>query len=155
MKKLIYLCLAFCMTTTLTFAQKVTKENLQGDWQIVALDLLNTEGVYIDLVKEDVTFSEAIKTQAFADVLEQVKGQFTAIIPVLKPMKMTITNDEFRQDVANESEKGKFALTEEGSDQMFVLDFENGTKDKVKISFKENLLYIDTVTDGIFVYKKV
>ena len=57
MKKIIYLCLAFCMVTALSFAQKVTKENLQGTWQIVAIDILNTEGVYIDLVKDEVTFS--------------------------------------------------------------------------------------------------
>ena len=142
------------MVTALSFAQKVTKENLQGTWQIVAIDILNTEGVYIDLVKDEVTFSDAIKSQATNEILEQVRSEFAPAIPVFKQVTMIVNNNEFTQSMPGQAEKGSYTFSEEGTVQFMLLNFENGTNDKVKISFKENLLYIDTSTDGIFVYKK-
>ena len=155
MKKIIYLCLAFCMTTTLAFSQKVTKENLQGNWKIVAIDILNSEGIYIDLIKEEVEFSENIKSQATDEELNMVKTEFKGTMEMLKQTTMSIDSDSFTMTVGTDLQKGKYNLAEKDGKQIILLTFDNGIEDNARTYFKDNLFYIDTTTDGIFVYKKV
>ena len=142
------------MATSMSFAQKVTKENLQGKWQIVAIDASQNGGVYIDLVKGDVEFSEAIKSQSTEEALNMAKAEFAGTIEMLKLTTMNIDNDIFTMAMATDVQKGKYSLGEKDGNQVIFLTFDNGTEDSAKTYFKDNLLYIDTVSDGVFIYKK-
>ncbi|RYJ42074.1 hypothetical protein [Flavobacterium beibuense] len=154
MKKLIYLCLAFCMTTTISFAQKLTDKDLQGTWNVVALDLLETEGIYFDLIKGDVEFSEAIKSQTPAEALEQAKVSIAPTITMLKEMKMIITGNNIQQYIPGEEVTGVYTLVNENEKQKLKIIYSDDTEDFVEVYMKEGKLYIDLEQDGLFIYKK-
>lgn len=154
MKKTIYLSLFF-LITTLSFAQKVTKDNLQGTWQIVAIDVKATQGIYVDFIKNDIEFSDAIKNQADEESLKQAKAEFAGTMEMLKLTKMVVNDAKLTMYTATDIQNSKYVITEKDGNQLLLLTFEGGTEDSVKTYFKDKLLYIDTVTDGIFIYKKV
>ncbi len=142
------------MTTAISFAQKLTDKNLQGTWNVVAVDLLETEGIYLDLIKEDVVFSEEVKSQAPAETLEQAKASMAPTITMLKEMKMIITGNNVQQFIPGEEVNGVYTLVNENNKQMLKITYSDDTEDFVEVYMKEDKLYIDLEQDGLFIYKK-
>ena len=142
------------MTTAISFAQKLTDKNLQGTWNVVAVDLLETEGIYLDLIKEDVVFSEEVKSQAPAETLEQAKASMAPTITMLKEMKMIITGNNVQQFIPGEEVSGVYTLVNENNKQMLKITYSDDTEDFVEAYMKEGKLYIDLEQDGLFIYKK-
>lgn len=142
------------MTTVLSFAQKVTNENLQGTWEVAALDALNSQGIYLDVEKNDVNFSEQIKAQATPEQLAEAKQGLAPTLEMFKEMRMVINRNEIKQSMPGQEETGVFTLESEKEKQMLKIVYTDGIEDFVEVYFKDGKLYIDLREDGLFIYKK-
>lgn len=154
MKNLIYLCLAFCMATTVGFAQKLTDKDLQGTWNLVGLDVLSSQGIYFDLANDDVKFSEEVEAQAPPEAIAQAKESMAPTIAALKQMKMIVNGNEIKQTMPGDEEKGVYSIVNEDDAQKLKIIFADGTGDTANLYMKDKKLYIDLGEDGIFIYSK-
>src|SRR5690606_7411687 len=154
MKNLIYLCLAFCMATTVGFAQKLTDKNLQGTWNLVALDALSSQGIYLDLTNDDVKFSEEVEAQAPPETLTQAKANLAPTIAMLKQMKMIINGNEIKQSVPGDEQTGIYSIVNEGEMQKLKIIYADGTDDNVEFYMKDKKLHVNLGEDGLFIYAK-
>ncbi|MFL9838680.1 hypothetical protein ABS768_14305 [Flavobacterium sp. ST-75] len=154
MKNLIYLCLAFCMATTVGFAQKITDKDLQGTWNLVALDALSSQGIYLDLANNDVKFSEEVQAQAPAEALAQAKESMAPTIDMLKQMKMIVNGNEIKQSVPGDEQTGIYSIVNEGEMQKLKIIYADGTDDNVEFYMKDKKLHVNLGEDGLFIYAK-
>ncbi|MEE1899201.1 hypothetical protein V1389_12680 [Flavobacterium rakeshii] len=154
MKNLIYLCLAFCMATTAGFAQKLTDKDLQGTWSLVALDVLSSQGIYLDLVNNDIKFSEELQSQATPEVIAQAKESMTSTVDLFKQMKMIINGNEIKQSVPGDEQTGIYSIVNEGEKQILKIIFEDGTDDYAEFYIKDKKLHVNLGPDGLFIYAK-
>lgn len=141
MKKLFYLSLALCFFTTLASAQKVTQKDLQGVW---ALQGLESEGIYFDLVKEDVIIPDEIKGLVSADD----EAQMRMAIPVLKDSFMKITDNKIEMNMGPDGDHGVFTLATKDNKNMMTVTMSDGVPDDSEVFFKDKLLHIINYVDG-------
>jgi hypothetical protein len=145
MKKLLYLGLAcFCFSTA-ALAQKISRNDLQGNWK---LTFLNAGGIMVNPDTQEVTIAKELESQLAPEVLEQIKGSMSASMDALQSAYLAFDKDRVTQSMAGESDGGTFTITENEGQQYMQTKYDDGTLDEALFYIKDNLLHVIVMDEG-------
>jgi hypothetical protein len=153
-KKLVFLFIA-CNFTITAFAQKLTQKDIQGTWKLAGFSV---EGIYLDVAKEDVTFSKELEAKYPEVAREQIKLGMLENIEGFQSARTYIEGNNIRQTMGGEEDKGTFTITTKGADQFIAISNPEGATDEVKSFFKDKQLHMiqkDEEQEVEFIYIKI
>lgn len=148
------MCLAVFFISTIATAQKVTESALQGKWKMTAL---TTQGVSLDIEKQEVTIPEEMKAQLPPETIQQIETNMKQAAEPLSKSYMLVEKNSIKQVMGPQEENGTFTINDKESKQFLSTTLENGTATEAQIAMIDNKLHI-TQTDGTqvanFIYTK-
>ena len=145
MKKLIYLCLAACICTTLAFAQKVTNKDLQGNWKMTAF---NAQGIGLDLKTQEVTISPEMQAQLSPEAITGIKEGMKQAVGPLSSSYVNFSGTNVTMAIGSpDAQANAFTLNEKEGKQSITVKNADGTTMDIPVVMKDKKLYM-TLTDG-------
>lgn len=150
MKKLFYLSFAFCLLSTLAFAQKITEKDLQGKWK---LTYFTADGITFDVEKDLLTISDEAKETIPPNAIAQLKES-------LEPFKEAFAifeGNKVTQTMSTESNTGTFTIVEKDKQQYLRATY-NGVADDAGVAIKDKKLHLTITGDGddaVMIYSKL
>ena len=153
MKKLIYLCLAFCVFTTIASAQKIKQTDLQGTWKMTSF---SSEGIHVDVPTEKMTMSKELEGQLTTEMKQQIELSVLQSMDALKDSFAYFDGNNIRQTMGPQEQKGTFTMKEADGKQFLALTLPDGTTEDIAIEMKDKHLHLlQGGPDGAeFVYLK-
>ena len=153
MKKLIYMCLALCVFTTIASAQKLTQNDLQGTWKMTSF---SSEGIHVDVPTEKVTMSKELESQLTAEMKQQIELSVLQSMEALKESFAYFNGNSIRQTMGPQEQAGTFTMKEADGKQFLALTLADGTTEDIAIVMKDKSLHLlQGGADGAeFVYVK-
>ena len=119
---------------------------------------LNTQGIHLDIEKKEVTIPEEIKSQLPPENIQQIETNMKQAAVSLNEAYMHIDDNNIRQVMGPQEEKGTFAVTDKDSKQFITTTFENGQSTETEVAMLDSNTLQITQTDGAqvanFMYKK-
>lgn len=152
-KKIVFLLLSCGLALTAS-AQKLTQKDIQGTWKLAGF---NVEGVYLDVVKEDVTFSKELEAKYPEIAREQIKLGMLENIEGFQSARTYIDGNNIKQTMGPEEDKGTFTIATKGADQFIIISNPEGATDELKAFFKDKQLHMiqkDEEQEVEFIYVK-
>lgn len=154
MKKLVMMCLFFCSMTTISNAQKVTEQQLQGSWKMTGL---TTQGVHLDIENKTVNIPQEMKSQLPPESIQQIEANMKQAATSLKDSYMRIEQDKITQVAGPQEDSGTFKLVEHDNQQFMDITLSNGQSGQTPIAMIDKKLQV-TQSDGTqvvnFLYTK-
>lgn len=154
MKKIIYLCLAACLFSTLAFAQKITAKELEGTWKITGF---STQGIGFDLQTQEVTLTPDMKAQLSPESVAGIKEGMKQAVEQIKSSYVSFTGNNMKLVVGPETESGTFTLAEKNGAQVLAVKNTDGTTHDVPVLYKDKKLYMslgDKGEEAEFIFMK-
>jgi hypothetical protein len=153
MKKLMYLFVAFCLTTVAS-AQKLTDKDLQGTWKLAALE---AAGMKIDVATEKVTLTPEMQAQMTPEMQQQMEAGMAEAMEMFKESYAYVEGKSLKQTMGPEERKGTFVLAQKDGKNVIDYTMEDGTKENITVSIVDKKLHLsmdDEGTTALFIYTK-
>ena len=154
MKKLLYLCLAACLCTTLAFAQKLTNKELQGNWKMTGF---TSQGIALDFKTQEVTISPEMQAQLSPEAITGIKEGMKQAVGPLSASYLIFKGGTMKLAVGPEAETGDFTLTEKDGKQMLAFKKPDGSTTDLPVVMKDKQLYLTLSDQGQtadFIFRK-
>lgn len=140
MKKLIYMCLAVCMFTSIATAQKVTQKDLQGTWKMTNFI---GGGLIVDVPLNKISLNPEIESQLTPEQKKQFNDEMSLAMEMFKESYTYIDGNNMRQTMGGKEQKGTFTIKEQGGKQYLVLsEGEGAPAEDIHVSVKDKKLYL-------------
>lgn len=144
MKKLLYLSFAFCLLSTIAFAQKITEKDLQGKWKLASF---TAQGITFDIEKGVVTISEEAKAGLPPEAMAQLKDNMDAALEPFKQAFVLFEGNKVKQTMGMDSNEGTFTVIEKDKQQYIHATYSDITDDAA-VLIKDKRLHLTITGDG-------
>lgn len=140
MKKLIIMCLAICMFTSIATAQKVTEKDLQGTWKMTSFI---GGGLIVDVPLNNISLKPEVESQLTPEQKKQFNDERELAMEMFKESYAYIDGNSIRQTMGGKEQKGSFTLKEQDGKQYLVLtESEGSATENIEVSMKDKKLYL-------------
>lgn len=145
MKKIIYLCLAAFLFSTIAFAQTIKAKELEGSWKMTGF---STQGIGFDLQTQEVTVSPEMKAQLSPEAMAGIKEGMKQAVEPMKSSYVNFTGNNIKLVVGPETETGSFTLAEKSGKQVITVKNADGTTEDIPLVYKDKKLYMSLGDEG-------
>lgn len=151
MKKIIF-AFAACLLTLLASAQKITEQDLQGDWKLTTL---NTSGITLDVASGKIYSSKETEITTPPDAFATIKESIKQYGGSLQNSYIYITGNTIKQIMGDITKTGSFTLKDYRKIQLITSEYNDGTTSEVPIKIVNEKLYItNTKNKQELIYSK-
>ena len=133
------------------WAQKVTQEDLQGNWKLVTYIV---PGATLDIVTGKVTMSEQ-KNPMDVAVAAKLKADMESYAPGLSQAALEIKGNNFYRVFYDVVNNGPFTIINKTDHQVISASFDDGTTAEIPFRIKDGKLYTTNLEKSkLYIYEK-
>ncbi|RWX03823.1 hypothetical protein [Flavobacterium cerinum] len=128
-----------CIFTLLASSQKISEQELQGNWKLTAL---NTAGITLDVASGKIFSSKENDVTIPPDALAIIKDNIKQYGESLKNSYITITGSDIKQTMDDKTKFGSFTIKDYKKIQLISTTYNDGTTSEVPVKIVNGKLCI-------------
>jgi hypothetical protein len=138
MRKIIFIFTA-CLFTIFASAQKITGQDLQGNWKLTTL---NTAGITLDVASGKIVSSKENEITTSPDAFAIIKDNISQYGESLQNSYVHISGSIIKQTMGDQTKTGSFTIKDYKKIQLIFTKYDDGTTSELPIKIKNEKLYI-------------